>query len=347
MEFTFRKYKEEDKEQIIKLLNHLWKFSDNEKINYFDWKYTQNPYTHDPMGFVALDGNKIVAFRGYMVQPLYYKGTSFLNAALADTVTDPNYRRKGLFSKITKYSIQELDKDNNYKVSSNSSSGGPTLNGYLKLGWIPLSQRNQLFSFSLNSLNTKKDVNQFPREIIQNINETITISDIPKISEMTLLAEKKSEKDTISIKKDSTYLKWRLSNPNANYLYAYYYKNRKLEAYIILKEIDHRKYDIIDYEFTEKVQIKILLKTIHKELSPLYILCWTVNQNDIICNNARYFGFINLDFILRHIKKFQKPPFLIRLTSSNQHEKEWILNERLDLRKASSWNLNKIIADEI
>ena len=105
MEFTFRKYKEEDREQVIKLLKHLWKFSDNDKHKYFDWKYTQNPYTQTPMGFVALDKDKIVAFRGYMIQPMHYKENVFLNASLADTVTDPDYRRKGLFSKITEYSI--------------------------------------------------------------------------------------------------------------------------------------------------------------------------------------------------------------------------------------------------
>ena len=346
MEFTFRKYKEEDREQVIKLLKHLWKFSDNDKHKYFDWKYTQNPYTQTPMGFVALDKDKIVAFRGYMIQPMHYKENVFLNASLADTVTDPDYRRKGLFSKITEYSIQELDKDKNYKVSSNSSSGGATLNGYLKLGWIPLAPRNQLFSFSINSLRTKKREIEFPKEIKQKNKETIILSKSPKISEMAVLAEKESEQNTVSIKKDPTYLKWRLSSPNGNFLYIYYYKEKELVAYIILKESENRKYDIIDYESTKKQQLKILLKTIHRKLSPRYILCWTVNPNDKICNNPRYYGFVKLDIILKHIQKFQKPPFLIRLTCLNQNEDQWMLGQ-IDLRKANSWNINKIIGDEI
>ena len=131
--FIFKKYSEEYKEQIIDLLEILWHFDRKKRILYFKWKFEDNPYSNEPLAFIALDGEKVVAFRGYMVQPMIFGNIQFLEASLADTVTHSDYRRMGLFKSLTNFSISEISKMNNIYISLNSSSGGPTLNGYLSL----------------------------------------------------------------------------------------------------------------------------------------------------------------------------------------------------------------------
>ena len=90
MEFIYRKYRIEDKNQVIDLLQHLWDYDASKRVRYFEWKFEQNPYTNDPLAYVAVDGDKVVAFRGYMVIPVQIDNRDYLCAVLADTVTHPD-----------------------------------------------------------------------------------------------------------------------------------------------------------------------------------------------------------------------------------------------------------------
>lgn len=344
-DFVFRKYKEEDKEQVLALLGaNLWHFPHEERLAYFNWKYEQNPYTESPLAFVCVDDDKIIAFRGYMLQPICIHGKVFYNAALADTVTDANYRRMGLFSRITKYSIEELDKDSSIVMSTNSSSGGPTLNGYLKLGWIPLTERKNLFSFSWRSFFPKKNIKQEYRRDKKDC--SILLSVECRASEMSTLAIENIRKDKISVHTDEGYCKWRFDNPISNFYFAYYYQKNRLVAYVVVKKIGGRKYDIVDFHYQSSKQLRCLISSLHRWLHPLFILDWTVNKNDAINRSPGVFSFVNLNFILKCINKFNVPPFLVRSTKMNQQDCDWIL-EGVDMRNIMNWNLHKIIADEI
>lgn len=344
-EFIFRKYKNEDKEQVLNLLgNALWHFPQEERVAYFDWKYEQNPYTDSPLGFVCLDGEKIIAFRGYMLQPLSIAGKIYYNAALADTVTDSSYRRMGLFSRITKFSLEELEKDPQIFVSTNSSSGGPTLNGYLKLGWIPLTERGHLFSFTWRSLFPKHQNSSNYSYTKRNTQVVLTTE--CRATEIGNLALSKNPMNLISVYTDEKYVGWRYANPNAKYFFAYFYQDEKLKAYIVLKKIAERKYDIVDYQCEEKRMLKTLLSKTHRWLNPMYILNWIVNHNDIK-TKEHSMGFVNLDFILNRISKFKTPPFLIRTTKTFQNEQDWTIDGKVDMKNIANWNLNKVVADEI
>ena len=344
-DFIFRKYKHEDKEQVLNLLGSaLWHFPYEERLAYFNWKYEQNPYTEAPLGFVCMDGDKVIAFRGYMLQPISIKDRVYYNAALADTVTDSSYRRMGLFSRITKFSIEELEKDASIIASTNSSSGGPTLNGYLKLGWQPLAERKHLFSFSWRSLFPKKEIST--EHSIYEGKYRVCMSTDCRAMEMGLLAQNKISKQYFSVHADEEYTKWRLSNPHSDFLFFYYYENDRLCAYAVVKQIGNRKYDVVDFQFEEEKQLSRLITSMHRWLHPLFILHWTINENAVINKSPRKFNFISLQFLLKRIAKFNVPPFLIRTVKSQQQEQDWIV-EGVDMRDNLNWDLHKIVADEI
>lgn len=345
-DFIFRKYRHEDKEQVLTLLgNALWHFPYEERLAYFNWKYEQNPYTESPLGFVCVDGDKVIAFRGYMLQPLRLAGKSFFCAASGDTVTDSSYRRMGIFTRMTKYSLEELEKDSRILVVTNSSSGKTISKGLLKLGWYPLTERGNLFSFSWRSFFPKQE--NFCFSSRKKGETIIEISKECKTIEMVKLALSKIPINLISVYTDEIYINWRYANPNAQYFFAYFYQQEKLKSYLVLNKIGNRRYDIVDYQSETIEQLRILLSEVHRKLHPLYILNWIVNQKGTINTNSSKLGFFNLNFILKRVSKFRFPPFLIRTTKVLQHDKDWMISDNIEMRDIFNWNLNKIVADEM
>lgn len=336
MKFKYQKYSSEYKDQVINLLDNLWHFDNNAKYEYFKWKYEENPFTQDVVGFIALDGDIVVAFRGYMVEPMQFEDRIFLNAQLADTVTHSGYRRMGLFKSITEYSINELNKDQKFGVSLNSSSGGPTLGGYLKLDWRPLSEREHLFRFTIKGLLDKllhrksyfSEYKEKQGELEFIINSENRASDIASIPYSPI---------RISHIHNEMYYRWRLKNPRNTYRFAYMYSNNCLKAYLILVDLGGGRYDLIDFNCFEVKDLKILLNKFCLKISPLFITIWTVGKHNAIYANRNAFKFWRINIILRHFKDFKKPPFLVRKFN----------DQNIDVFDPNMWDLYKITADEI
>lgn len=337
MDFKYRKYRDSDREEVIELLSNLWSFPKEEKIKYFDWKLVNNPYTDEVCGFVALHEGKIVAFRGYFVLPFQDSKEKYLLAQLCDTVTHRDYYRKGLFKNLTKYSIESLERDGKYLASQNSSSGGPTLNGYLSLGWKPLSDRSNLFKFNLKGISNKllKISNSFKPKVFAYQNKTLIFTDEVRAEDIVSIP---FEYERISHSRDKDFYEWRLSNPHSKYCFAYLYdQNEKLRAYIIFWDLGDNRYDIIDFNCYDKRDLKLLLNQFSKKEHPLFLLLWAVDKENLIYKNLRFFGFKKMEK-LNNSKKFVKQPFLIRKLMEGKDD---IIFE------PSNWNIFKIVADEV
>ena len=338
MEIKYQKYTKDYKEQVIDLMQFLWHFDRSLWKPYFEWKFENNPYTEEPLAFIALDGDKVVAFRGYMVLPFQIENRSYLCAVLADTVTHGDYQRKGLFSGVTKYSINEILKDDRYLISLNSSSGGKTLNGYVKLGWQPFCEREHLFRFTWRGI-----MNKLVKRIVSDLYDEATIgqskfilTDECRAKEMTAMPYYYNE---LTHRREEKLYAWRFQNPKEKYLFAYSYgENGLLVSYIVLYEIAHNKWDLIDFHTTDSKDLKNLLDWVCQRIQPLYVLLWTVSKTNLIYQSYRQFGFLPLNKLLRQLKKFSKPPFLIREFNQAEHS---LMNNPL------MWNLYKFVADEI
>ena len=341
MELQYKKYSPEYKNQVIDLLDNLWHFPYEEKLAYFKWKFEDNPYTDEVLGFVALDGDRVIAYRGYMIIPIVYQNSEYLCASLADTVTHPDYRRKGIFAAITKFSIDEIMKDGRFLISTNSSSGGKTMGGYLKLGWRPFSEREHLLRFNMWGL-----VNKFIKH--KKFDPIIDLEYNSRKDFHFILTRENRPSDIVSIqydyfrishKRDKDFYSWRFGNPHNKFLFAYVYDMKgELLAYIAFSGILGGKFDIVDFNCKDKTYLKLLLKWVCKNVHPYYVSLWTVGKNNCIYKNKYYYGFISLGFILNRLKKFQKPPFLIR--GFSEMKDDIIYN-------ADNWDLYKVVADEV
>ncbi|MEI6139827.1 MAG: GNAT family N-acetyltransferase [Mariniphaga sp.] len=347
--FKYVKYSNSYKLQVLDLLGELWNFSKEDRAKYFLWKFENNPFAKKPMAYIALDGEKVVAFRGYLIQPFIINQKEFLIAALADTVTHPEYRRQGIFEKLTEYSLQELSLCNNILASTNSSSGGPTLNGYLKLGWQPLTERDNVSYFSpIQFIKQRMGLN---KETIDINKVELKIGLIFEISPYfipeTFFIEIEGDRindSSISHLFSHEFYQWRLGNPIAKYIYTYLWDSGRIKAYVILKQYQFGKFEIIDFKFYEKKYFEIILKQIKKQIKPIYLKMWIGGNNELVHNYLRY-GFLPMKIVKKILFIKPTPPFLIRSTKLIQNEDSWFI-EGVDMRFKRSWNLFKIIGDE-
>lgn len=186
-------------------------------------------------------------------------------------------------------------------------------------------------------------MNKLVKRIVTDLHDEATVgqskfilTDECRAKEMTAMPFNYNE---LTHKREEKLYAWRFLNPKENYQFAYSYsENGLLVSYIVLYEIAHDKWDLIDFHTTDSKDLKNLLDWVCQRMQPLYVLLWTVSKTNLIYKTYRQFGFLPLNILLRRFKKFSKPPFLIREFNQAEHR---LMNNPL------MWNLYKFVADEI
>lgn len=100
---------------------------------FWEWKHVQNPFGESPV-LLALDGKRIIGIRAFMRWKMV-KGDCIFSAFRAvDTVTDPDYRGKGVFKMLTMGLIEQLKITESLSFIFNTPNKA-SRPGYLKMGW--------------------------------------------------------------------------------------------------------------------------------------------------------------------------------------------------------------------
>ena len=135
---TFRRINfSKDLQCIVSLL--IKNLNQNISEDNFRWKHLENPFGQS-YGQIALCNDKIIAVRIFMRWEFAdLNGTIRKGLRPVDSVTDPNYRGKGIFNKLTNKCLENcLDKDEIIFNTPNNNS----LPLNLKLGWRKVSGLN-------------------------------------------------------------------------------------------------------------------------------------------------------------------------------------------------------------
>jgi GNAT superfamily N-acetyltransferase len=122
-----------DRPQILALLGRTvgWP-ADEQGSRYFAWKHDTNPFGPSP-SWVALDGPRIVAFRTFLRWELVRHGVVIRAARAVDTATHPDYQGRGLFSRLTRHALGELERDGTALIFNTPNPVSRPR--YLRLGW--------------------------------------------------------------------------------------------------------------------------------------------------------------------------------------------------------------------
>lgn len=104
---------------------------------YFAWKHDENPFGRSP-AWVAVDDDRVVGFRTFLRWELR-RGTERLQLVRAvDTATDPDFRRGGVFKRLTLGAVEQLTADGCDAVFNTPNEQSRP--GYLKMGWSQLGR---------------------------------------------------------------------------------------------------------------------------------------------------------------------------------------------------------------
>ncbi len=178
-------------------------FGMNVSVDYFKWKFLQNPAGHF-VGFVAISGdNEYAAYYGVIPEVYNFGGSQRTIYQSCDTMTHSMHRRKGLFQRLAVSCYDYLRKEDRLFVIG--FGGGQSTPGFTKFGWKKVFDIHYLFRpriLSVFATLLKGGSVSNHLEIIESKRSDVTI---------VLRTEIKDKRITQHV--DDKFFQWRLSNP--------------------------------------------------------------------------------------------------------------------------------------
>ncbi|GAB3820162.1 GNAT family N-acetyltransferase [Pontibacter rugosus] len=148
MEYEVRAATEQDLPAILDLFELSLGTDGGAPVeSFWRWKHIDNPFGNSPV-LLAFDKDKLIGLRAFM-RWRWELNDKFAPAFRAvDTATHPDYRGKGIFSKLTKALIHELKQTEPccFIYNTPNTQSKP---GYLKMGWKVLGKPNVVGSIGL------------------------------------------------------------------------------------------------------------------------------------------------------------------------------------------------------
>jgi len=282
-QYEVRRVNSEDVMGLVSLFKET--FNKGVSPEFYYWRLFNNPLKLS-WGFVATHKDKIIAFASLTPQQVIYRGKEFIIGTSGSSMVSPDFQRLGIYSKLARVMYKRA-----YDQHCNFICGFPNRNSHygrvVKLNWfniceIPqLSNKIRCISQSKNSISDYEiiSVDKLERE---TINECL---------------EKRLETyyDTISLREDYTFFKWRyIEHPSYNY---YVFKHKKNFENFIIKfyhpEKDGKQIDILTVNVYEKRDLEELIcgLILYCEASEIGQINLWLNCNDKFYTSFEKFGF--------------------------------------------------------
>ena len=138
---TYRIAGQETAAEQLAIYNKV--FSEAGKPENWLRKHYGNPASAEPKLFGAFDGEKLVGINGFLEMNYAYGNVKFRVVQSCDTAVDPDYRGRGIFTKLIRSAEAEF-RDQGY----DAMIGFPNFNshpGFLKMGWLEMLRSSKLF----------------------------------------------------------------------------------------------------------------------------------------------------------------------------------------------------------
>jgi hypothetical protein len=345
-------YSSESLHEVVELLQYLWGDDFDKNLEYFRWKYDENPYVKIPLGVTALFNSRIVGFRGYFAAKWHIPGKNREIIVLnpGDTVVHPDHRMQGLSLKMGRMAMDVFASE--YNIFFNHSASAKSTPGYLKMGFMPLLNKSVLSRYTLPGLarflimarfNPKKD----NRKILYGEFDNIIVSDAPKPKAMAAVITSRAKHDVkITLLQDEVFFDWRYRNKRNRYAFYYYQNNGKIAAYIVIRQSQNgRRGYICDYAAHENRLIEDLLTFIIKKKHFDVISIYQLNLCSELYGFLLKTGFSDKGLLRRIEKKIiGEWPLLVRPVKRTVTETDWLI-EGLDVRRTEHWEIKEICSD--
>ncbi|HEX8770316.1 MAG TPA: GNAT family N-acetyltransferase [Acidimicrobiales bacterium] len=211
MTVEVRRFRDEDQLAVVALLATSlgWEErADNRHSEFFSWKHRENPFGPS-VGWVAVDGPEIVAFRTFMRWE-FLRGRELVRAVRAvDTATHPDYQGQGLFTRLTKIGIGELRNQGvSFVFNTPNDKSRP---GYLKMGWqvvgrLPVDVRLRSLSSLRRVLTSRVPAEKWSDDLRAGAPAADVLADTPTVE---ALLGTTSPPVGLSTRRSPAFLSWR------------------------------------------------------------------------------------------------------------------------------------------
>lgn len=170
MEFQIRPTHTEDFKRLIHMFELCLRKGVDE--SYFQWKYLRNP-SGSVVAFEAFEAENIAAFYG-VIPELYVDGQETFTAYQSmDTMTHPDYQKRGLFVKLAKHTYAALQ-ERTQSLLIIGVPGSNSFHGFVhKLNWQHLADIAYLFVHRI----------QFALSAVFKARAAVTINEISSFGE--------------------------------------------------------------------------------------------------------------------------------------------------------------------
>lgn len=375
-------YQPEFKEQIINLQTHLWGDDLDRNLEYFVWKYENNPYNSHPIIYLALHDGAVVGMRGF-IGGIWQLGIPSKFAPwllLSDSVTHPDHRRKGIFANITNAAVKELE-NSEWAYILNLSSGPLSTSNNIKLGWDSIGP-NFIAAYSVPPSNaTPSRARRFARklpiiyplyklskDLIKNVSskpaeslspftnfdnrsalhkyKNVMISKFPHPQQMADLVRGNPYDGRIRHVRDETYYNWRYSNPRSEYRFLYR-QSSSLEGFLVLRASSYPSsmdVKVVDWEVSSSEMLGELIQFALElgELNSLSV--WATTLLPFERQLLTNIGFRIIEEPVGGGKTFPRPSVLIKAIQVDPELTNCVVNDQtiVDVNK---WDLRSIYSD--
>jgi len=268
--YKIARYRPEFKKQIAQLQTELWSSDVELNAAYFEWKHERNPYSREPLVYVALSEGQVVGMIGLVPTKWEVgnpKRTLFALAA-CDTTIDPAHRNRALFTRMFDVAIRDLATsafEFMYCMSASRISRLSLLmTGWQNVGslewglWQPFPRIRRLarrvpvlkavrasvegIQLSPADLTRRRAADRGPFEGLDRnavrqthkFREHISVSRTPRVDAMEALVKRSRTDDRYRFTRDRDYFAWRFKNPRSRYRFLYW-DDEVLQGYLVLE----------------------------------------------------------------------------------------------------------------
>ena len=339
------------KDQLVEFLGLLkGNINVHKREKLFEWAYEKNPYTQKPFIYLALHGEHIVAHLAFVIQKYVHNKDEFLLGIAGDGIVHPDFRRQGLFSKLMDYACEDMLVNSNIKLILGLSPNEASALGLLKLGFIPVGEREYMYYISPE--NILKKIIQYKCDLantfISDKNDvTIEITRELKVREISGLMQTFTDKNKIYNVRDEEFYKWRFADSPNKYIYAYCREEDEITGYLSLRKNNNTlmEYTLMEYGYLNPSCFKYLIEEFSRKLLMPSLITPTFSRNQDELLNLKRSGFnysndrcIIILKALTRISKNKLPALLVKPISPDFNDNAYLIGG-VDMRLSKNCSL--------
>ncbi len=242
MDIRITQYSIDRRQEIVDLLNIGLgtKYHSKRSVAYWIWKHEQNPFGQSLLLLAECEG-KIVGVRAFLRWRLRVGSRSVEVGKPVDSVTHPDFQRRGIFRRLTKAACEHA-KDQGICLLFNTPNQNSEP-GYLKLGWRrtgmltmrvkllrPSSMAWRMLKHKFRPMEDTSTAHFFRAKPVSA--DTIVLSDELRVAHLV----EQPDTDSLVTERTIDFLRWRYCHhPHVSYFAETMERNGRLDGLLFYR----------------------------------------------------------------------------------------------------------------